>query len=45
MLPVMLTGLTIGWRMHARLPQAVVRRALYVLLILSGTSLLVRALA
>jgi hypothetical protein len=45
MLPVMLTGLTIGWRMHARLPQAVVRRALYVLLIVSGTSLLVRALA
>ena len=45
MLPVMLTGLTIGWRMHARLPQPLVRRALYVLLILSGTSLLVRALA
>jgi uncharacterized protein len=44
MLPVMLAGLTIGWRMHARLSHAVVRRALYVLLILSGTSLLARAL-
>lgn len=45
MLPVMLAGLSIGWRMHARLPQATVRRALYVLLVLSGISLLVRALA
>lgn len=45
MLPVMLTGLTIGWRLHARLPQVIVRRALYALLILSGTSLLARALA
>lgn len=45
MLPVMFAGLSIGWRMHARLPQAVVRRVLYVLLILSGVSLLVRALA
>ncbi len=45
MLPVMFAGLNIGWRMHARLPQAVVRKALYVLLILAGASLLVRALA
>ncbi|NJN39910.1 MAG: hypothetical protein HC807_02240 [Gammaproteobacteria bacterium] len=45
MLPVMLAGLSIGWRMHARLPQAVVRRALHVLLVLSGLSLLARALA
>jgi len=45
MLPVMVAGLNIGWRMHARLPHAVVRRVLYALLILSGTSLLVRALA
>jgi len=45
MLPVMLAGLSIGWRMHARLPQSVVRRALYALLVVSGVSLLVRALA
>jgi len=45
MLPVMFAGLNIGWRMHARLPQAVVRRVLYALLVLSGASLLVRALA
>lgn len=45
MLPVMLAGLAIGWRLHAKLPQTTVRRALYVLLILSGASLLVRSLA
>ena len=45
MLPVMFAGLNIGWRLHTRLPQIVVRRVLYVLLILSGASLLVRALA
>ena len=45
MLPVMLAGLAIGWRLHAKLPQIAVRRALYVLLILSGASLLVRAFA
>lgn len=45
MLPVMFAGLNIGWRMHARLPQSVVRRVLYTLLIVSGTSLLARALA
>lgn len=45
MLPVMFVGLNIGWRVHARLPHAVVRRALYALLILSGASLLGRALA
>jgi len=45
MLPVMLTGLAIGWRLHSRLPQIALRRVLYALLILSGSSLLVRALA
>jgi uncharacterized membrane protein YfcA len=45
MLPVMFVGLNIGWRVHARLPHAVVRRVLYALLILSGISLLGRALA
>jgi uncharacterized membrane protein YfcA len=45
LLPCALVGYVIGSRLHARLPQAQVRRAIWVLLLVSSVSLLVRALA
>ena len=44
LVPCALAGYLLGSRLHARLPQAQVRRAIWVLLALSGASLLVRAL-
>lgn len=43
--PCAIAGYLIGSRVHARLPQAQVRQAIWVLLILSAASLLVRGLA
>lgn len=45
LLPCALAGYLIGSRMHARLPQAQVRRAIWALLLVSAVSLLVRGLA
>jgi uncharacterized protein len=43
--PCAIVGYLIGSRVHARLPQAQVRRAIWVLLLASGASLLVRGMA
>lgn len=45
LLPLAAVGYAIGSRVHARLPQAQVRRLIWTLLVVSGASLLVRALA
>jgi uncharacterized membrane protein YfcA len=45
LVPCALLGYLIGSRLHARLPQAQVRRAIWVLLLLSAASLLVRGMA
>jgi uncharacterized membrane protein YfcA len=45
LVPCALVGYVIGSRLHARLPQAQVRRAIWVLLLLSAASLLVRGVA
>lgn len=45
MLPFALLGFVIGSRMQARLPQAQVRRVIWLLLLASAASLLVRALS
>ena len=44
LVPCALVGYLIGSRLHARLPQAQVRRAIWGLLVVSGASLLVRGL-
>lgn len=45
LVPCALVGYLIGSRLHARLPQAQVRRAVWVLLLVSAASLLVRGVA
>lgn len=45
LLPCALAGYLIGSRLHVRLPQADVRRAIWVLLLASAASLLVRGMA
>jgi uncharacterized membrane protein YfcA len=45
LVPCALVGYLIGSQVHARLPQAQVRRAIWVLLLVSGASLLVRGVA
>ncbi len=45
LVPCALVGYVIGSRLHARLPQAQVRRAIWVLLLLSAAGLLVRGVA
>jgi uncharacterized protein len=45
LLPCALAGYVIGSRLHARLPQAQVRRAIWVLLLVSALSLLLRGVA
>lgn len=45
LLPCALVGYPIGSRVHARLPQAQVRRATWMLLLLSAASLLARGVA
>jgi uncharacterized membrane protein YfcA len=44
LLPAALLGFALGSRIHARLPQAQVRRAIWMLLLISAVSLLVRGL-
>ena len=45
LVPCALLGFVIGSRLHSRLPQAQVRRAIWVLLLVSAASLLVRGMA
>lgn len=45
LVPCALVGYAVGSRVHARLPQATVRRAIWVLLLVSAASLLVRGVA
>jgi uncharacterized protein len=45
LVPCALVGYVIGSRLHARLPQAQVRRAIWALLLVSAASLLVRGVA
>ena len=45
LVPCAIVGYLIGSRLHARLPQAQVRRAIWMLLTASGASLIVRALS
>ena len=43
--PAMIAGLLIGNRLHAAIPAAAVVRVVYLLLVVAGVSLLVRAAA